>query len=91
MSNLMVHKLKSHGQASEEVTAPSKRSAAKDRFSCPLCGDKFQKRARLTSHEEEKHNLVRSSKTSSSHEYRTGFGDIFFVQVLKSWYIYSVT
>ena len=84
MSNLMVHKSKSHGHASEVPTS-LKTTTNKEKFSCRVCGEKFQKRAHLYSHEEDEHQLVRSSsKPSSGRTNRTGSAasEVFAVEVL---------
>lgn len=52
MSNLVVHKFKSHGQA-----LPTNRltGSCEAKFVCQMCGQKFQKRNHLLVHEEAKH------------------------------------
>ena len=58
MSNLVVHKMKLHGQASP--TEGTVRAANPDKFSCKLCDEKFSKKAYLTLHEGQKHNMVKN-------------------------------
>lgn len=63
MSNLVVHKMKLHGQASQ--IDGTIRAAQTDKFSCKLCNEKFSKKTLLTTHEEQAHNLIKSRSSSS--------------------------
>lgn len=63
MSNLVVHKMKLHGQASP--ADGTTRAAQTDKFSCKLCNEKFPKKAFLTLHEEQTHNLIKSRSSSN--------------------------
>lgn len=67
MSNLVVHKMKLHGQASP--VDGTQRTAQADKFSCKLCGEKFPKKALLTLHEEHSHDMIKT-KTSNSRKNR---------------------
>lgn len=62
MSNLVVHKMKLHGQASPPEGTP--RSLITDKFSCKLCDEKFPKKTSLILHEEQSHNLVKPRSSS---------------------------
>lgn len=64
MSNLVVHKVKCHGQpAPGSQSGP--RTATQEKFVCKLCNERFQRKAQLVSHEEDKHNIVKSQSFSS--------------------------
>lgn len=82
MSNLMVHKSKSHGHASE-IPLSLKTTTNKDKFNCRVCGEKFQKRAHLNSHEEDEHQLFRGSKPLSERKNGAGSAasEVFAAQV----------
>lgn len=87
MSNLVVHKMKLHGQTTPiEATA---RTVQADKFSCKLCGEKFPKKASLNLHEEQKHNLIKS-KSSSSRRSRMSASTEIPTQVRKDFYRQSV-
>ena len=80
MSNLVVHKMKLHGQASlaEGSTAQS------GKFSCKLCDDKFPKKTLLTLHEEQVHNLIKPRSSSSRNRIRVPPSNRKPVQVIKN-------
>ena len=68
MSNLVVHKVKSHGApapgSSAEDGAP--RTATQDKFVCKVCSQRFQRKAQLSAHEEAKHGLVKTQTAGRS-------------------------
>lgn len=54
MSNLVVHKVKCHGQPAPGSTGGA-RTATQDKFVCKVCSQRFQRKAQLTLHEERVH------------------------------------
>ena len=63
MSNLVVHKFKSHGQSGHITTRPQR--TAQSKLACTICGQTFAKKALLTAHQLSKHNTKSRSKTVS--------------------------